>query len=231
MRTNYFWFLLHFGFSELARWLKPKTIPYIHAVLGILFLGINYGHYVVAILFLKTLTFCGLMRWAHKHYVMFFAAAWIYVINITKQNTIQDQISSYLELNEQQMYEISIMMAWTLLKCISFSMDFTKIGSKDAVTDSQPIDNFKLINCLAYVFYLPNLVFGPILLFKRYTGILSEDNLQKHSKLNDLLVRVKAVIKQLIRIGFWIAFTDFALHFLYITNITYNINVRAVKII
>lgn len=119
-------------------------------------------------------------------------------------------------MTEIESYEIIIIGSWNILKLLSFTLDCVQASSK--ITGSQK-SSFSIVNLLGYMFYIPNMLVGPIIIYARYAEMLTKD---ARTPLSDSLQRAKLLLLNIARVGLWLAFNDFALHFIYVSNLTYN---------
>lgn len=151
-----------------------------------------------------------LMLWAY-------ALVWLYVINIFKSHQFQEKWAAYLNLSERHIYEVIIILSWQLLKLLSVTLDSKSANEKIRVGPTS------ITAAIGYTFYYPNLVLGPIMVFRRYNSMLqSRFDTEKNDRIEK---RIFELLTRLLRIIFWMLLTDFSLHFIYLTNLQYNMNV------
>lgn len=148
------------------------------------------------------------------------ATIWVLLLNIIKTEQIQEPITEYLQIGDTNSYETIIILSWMFLKLISFTLDCVQ---QQSVIDFDGGNQFNVINLLGYVFYFPNMMVGPIVIYKRYAGMLKKnvDPLMIYQS-GEVLGRIKALVLNLMRFGFWMMLTDFALHYIYVNNLMYN---------
>lgn len=134
-------------------------------------------------------------------------------------------------------YLLLLTLYWHQLRCISFSLSsLDKVKSKT------------LPNCLhflAYSFYLPCFFFGPIIIYKKINVIsfkfdyfdsfniffFLQQNENTSTTMKSLRQRLSKLIINLIRYFFWMYFTEFILHYVYINMFLQNIKVCFVYLI
>lgn len=192
-------------------------MPFAHAVIGIAFIYRQFHSIILVFFVLKIFTFYVGTK-SGRAAIWTIAIAWVLVMNYLKGEHVQDYINSYFDISESKYYEIVIISAWNILKLLSFTLDCVQQRAHINVKVRE--NPFNIVNLLAYVFYFPNMLVGPIIIYKRYLSVISRNN-DVHQD-GDSWRRYKALALNLLRIGFWMAFNDFALHFIYVNNIMYN---------
>ncbi|KAG4070165.1 hypothetical protein HA402_003855 [Bradysia odoriphaga] len=213
---NCLWFSFHLILTETLRWIAPKFVSRAHMGIGACFLLVHFNLKVLTILLAKTFSFILLMHFKRKRVVWLCATFWLLVIILFKYWEQHDKIGKLLDLNESQCYELVIILSWNVLKSISFSVDY--ISNKD----KQTTDAFGLINIYGYVLYFPNLLLGPFIIFGRYNGMMNNAPMWN---VKNAIARLIRLIVDLSRACFWLLFTDFALHFIYLGNLQHNTDV------
>lgn len=208
----------------------------VHALIGCSFIVINYSISIFTIILLKNLLFYYLIKKFKRNSVIwFYGIIWLIIINLLKTEFIQHYVLfKSMRLNESQIYDIIIIFAWNLLKTLSFSLDsIRQHQSSQLLLDEDKSQKMKFMNIkcyLAYTFYFPNLLLGPFWIYERYRKMLELNETFKFDW-NDLKFRLQMLIKNMIRILFWLFLMDFALHFLYINHLLYNIEVSKSSIV
>lgn len=119
-------------------------------------------------------------------------------------------------MTEIESYEIIIIGSWNILKLLSFTLDCVQASSQITGRQNSP---FSVVNLLGYMFYIPNMLVGPIIIYGRYADMLTKG---ERIPLSDGLQRAKMLLLNIARAGLWLAFNDFALHFIYVSNLMYN---------
>ncbi|KAF5291313.1 hypothetical protein FQA39_LY03464 [Lamprigera yunnana] len=100
-------------------------------------------------------------------------------------------------------YMIMLMLSWINLRCLSFCIDNIN-------------RSFHLLNFLSYCLYLPSVCLGPYMPYNDFK--------RSHEQCRDNLInRLLKLLLNLIRFGFWIVFTEFCLHFFYVSALSYQV--------
>ncbi|KAI5954470.1 GUP1 [Candida jiufengensis] len=120
---------------------------------------------------------------------------------------------------------------FTLLRMISFNLDYierehqlsipdeTKKDSLLNLTDRErlnaplPINDYNIVNYLAYIFYTPLFIAGPILTFNDY---IYQSNYQQSSSVKDY----KRIFMYFLRFIFCLLTMEFILHFMYVVAVS-----------
>lgn len=188
-----------------------------HAVLGIAFIYRQFHSVVLVFFALKIFTFYVASKFGRIP-IWTVATSWVLAMNYMKGEHVQDYINFYFDISESMYFEIVIISAWNILKLLSFTLDCVQQrGRIDLRIHENP---FNALHLLAYVLYFPTILVGPIIIYRRYLSMIAKNN-EVHQD-GDNLRRSKALLLNLLRIGLWLAFNDFALHFIYVNNIMYN---------
>lgn len=123
-----------------------------------------------------------------------------------------------LDVAESHVHDFLVIFAWCILKNTSFNLE--------RVT-SERDENFSIIECLGFLFYLPTFQFGPTFTYTRY--IHMQDCL-KMKQTYSIKQRVKRLILQLLRFAFWYIVVEIALHFFYIHYIAMSVDLKSINI-
>ncbi|XP_011880609.1 PREDICTED: protein-cysteine N-palmitoyltransferase Rasp isoform X2 [Vollenhovia emeryi] len=218
--------------KEWLVWLTlvNKLIPYVfihHFVSQIVKVNSNnmilcYWYILSSIIFLYyylgTMSMlCVVLQPSFLHVVTFMCsknAAWavhilyLFVIYILKipNGTFQ----SWLGINDEKHYVLTLVMCWIHLRSISHNMDSI---------DDQFSSSNNFIQKLAYCLYLPTLFLGPLILYHEFVESIN----QPHHYWN--CQRLLTFILNLVRYTFWLYFTELLLHFIYVNAIQYHFQV------
>lgn len=194
--------------SELCRIANAKYVPHTHAAVGALFLLYTFNIFVLKIMLIVGMGMMIIANSGRKLYVWIYAFVWLVFINIFRGDFAYI-LCPYLYIDPRTTPELIIIMSWNLLRLLSFSLDYA--GSVD--------DNrFGLAYMLGYIWYFPNMYFGPFMLYRRY-----EWAIRKNGRCDsDFRQRLKAVLVAGIRITFWYLFVEFSLHYVYVNFIQQN---------
>lgn len=207
-----FWYIIHLVFGQLVRILRQKPSPFCYAAISFLFIFTRYGFIVTIGTLVSASVFYGLAKTSSK--AVFWAGSSVYlvVLNLLKTDAFFDFLTMHTKLGEREIYEILIVFAWKLLKCISFGIDCIE----DRHSRQSHAEEFSLEAFLGYVFYFPTLHLGPIMIYSRYRKSLKAE----FSELNTekILIFVKDILLSI----FWMIFLEGALHFFYVNNLQAN---------
>ena len=119
------------------------------------------------------------------------------------------------DVNEVEHYIFTVAWAWLNLRCISFCLD--RIWMKVIPLSKFKIDSF--IQMLAYCFYIPVNISGPIILFRDFHKIFNKQ--YETWSLN----RMIRFAMQVFRFSFWLLFGHLIIHFFYFSSFTYNMDI------
>lgn len=186
-----------------------------------MFTAFTYNWMVVLVLLVKVATFYQLMAFSRPPLLWAYACLWLVIINLAKTTSVQDQIQSLTRLSDSQIFDIMHILCWSLLKLLSITLDNCRAikGGDDGWASTTGFSTF-----CGYIFYFPTLVQGPILIFGRYYDMLNDRRGQPIA----VVSRCWSLAKNLLRLGALVLLTDFALHYIYLVNLQYNIKVGAI---
>lgn len=128
-------------------------------------------------------------------------------------NIIKSGIGPYKNLNDDEFLQLILILAWNILKCLSYSLNYAELKNRKEENMNEIFYNWK-IYC-GYVFYFPTMIFGPCMIYDRYIKI--EDK--------ELEERFVELFKDIGKTLFWILFYNFALHFFYVHYLSYDVEV------
>lgn len=150
--------------------------------------------------------------------IIFFLCTWIDykpLVWITSCSVLT--IITYLEhiwdmyeyFDEDELMLLMVTILWQHLKCISFSLD----DVKNKIT----IESF--LHFIGYSFYLPTFFFGPIMLYEDFLPSMKRNpDFKMAPGLLHLLLNN-------IRYLFWLYFTEFTLHYIYVNILVHYIDI------
>lgn len=208
------WIVFNFWGAELFRqkcW-QPE-VSYIFVSFS--FILYKFGSISLFFLVLQPLIYLLIIQLGGKsRSIWIFSCFVLIVVNIWKKYYFN--IANTYEYN----YIMMVSGLWSHLKCLSFSLDTIETKRKDKF--SSKMNSHKILNILAYTFYLPFLLFGPFLLYSDFNKSFN--------------IRYKTSIKRRL-LGFasnftrylgYAVFIEFCLHFVYFNALQYE--VRHVKL-
>ncbi|KAK2587477.1 hypothetical protein KPH14_003181 [Odynerus spinipes] len=134
----------------------------------------------------------------------------LFVIHIFK---IPDgMFYQWLQYNDNKHYLLTLAMCWIQLRCISQNMDNLEIYHGT----HRICFLYNYLQMLAYCLYLPTLFLGPLILYHEFVKALDELPARRN------FTKMQTIIINLMRYTFWLYFTEFALHFIYINALQYH---------
>ncbi|XP_047349110.1 protein-cysteine N-palmitoyltransferase HHAT isoform X1 [Vespa velutina] len=118
----------------------------------------------------------------------------------------------WLQYNDNEHYLLMLAMCWIQLRSISQNMDNFKIQYDRDYTYF--FNDY--LQTLAYCLYLPTLFLGPLILYHEFFNSLNK------SPSRWSFMKMQTIIINLIRYTFWLYFTEFSLHFIYVNVLQYH---------
>lgn len=108
---------------------------------------------------------------------------------------------------------------WLIVRVTSYSLDYNRAMRKSYAQQDMP-KVYSFSNYLGYVFYMPVMIHGPPLIYKRYAKMLTQ------KKYDDFSRRSVDMICMLMRLTCSAVFLELARHFIYAEYICENPHVR-----
>ncbi|KFB53627.1 AGAP002602-PA-like protein [Anopheles sinensis] len=201
-------FVLHVCLMELCR-RYGRQLSTVLAIYGVIFIFFMYNVLVLAVLLLQCVSFYyGNSRKHYRRTVWLKAVFWIAFINYFKVWFFYDKLNVYLNIDNDQLLQLSLIISWNVIKCISFCLDKQR--------DPRPTEHYGLLDLLSYLLYFPLLLMGPAIVYSRFKTIhLSPDCNQRSNTLNRLTV----LVGRLAMAFFWTMVILVGQHFLYVNLI------------
>lgn len=206
---NSHWYGIHIAVCEFCRIFKPNHRNIAHACIGFAFLCATFKIHSLIVIIFELFSFYMISFTRSKTLIWVVAASWMCGINFIKNSN-----ELYEFLGYREYYELIISLAWSVLKCLSFSLSKVKDENNDI---------YKLRNLLGYTLYFPVFVHGPFMIFDRYVAF------NKVQIQQDNFGRYLLLFKRLMKVFLWLFTLDIALHFLYIHYMEKDID--AVKLL
>lgn len=211
------WFALHLVTAEIFRWLKFKNISLLYFVVGSTACLVMYNWRFYSVLVVQTLICYAVSSYfKKKRHVWILASLWLVILNALKFESYFNTLIDVLDISETKVHDFLVIFAWCILKNVSFNLERIDSDNKE--------QNFSLLNCLGYMFYLPTFHTGPHVIYSRYMQML-------HSKNPiELPQRLQRLCFQIMRFSFWFIVTEIGLHYFYIHYIVMSIPLQTLNI-
>lgn len=216
-------------FQILCCWYVLASMAFLYYYLGIL--GALCALLQPSLLHMLTFTRSKSTTW-------FIYISFLFIIHVLK---IPDgAFQTWLGFSDEQHYILTLMMCWIHLRSISHNMDSP---------DGRLCDTNSFIQRLAYCLYLPTLFLGPLILYHEFVEsvrtthsyvacsiwIIFDKKFDKilrfifqitqprqYRKVSFSLQKLQVFALNLTRYTFWLYFTEFLLHFIYINAVQYH---------
>lgn len=176
------------------------------------FVSTSFGVPIVVLVLFKITTFLAVMTLGRKSLLWIYIVVWIVLMRV-------QAVTDWLQLlligpkpNDEQLYELMLLLSWNQLKVLSACLDLVDPNSKTGDGD--------ILSVYAYMFYPPNLVCGPIFLFERYTRMMDERKVHRRFRSSFFGLGIN-----MLRVVFWYFFMEVALHYAYVASLQTNIRV------
>ncbi|KAK4884338.1 hypothetical protein RN001_000609 [Aquatica leii] len=197
----YPWLILHMIVSEFIRSTDVRVLPYWHCIIGTAFITNTMGIIGLLLVIAQPVFFYCISKLNKKYYI--WICNLICLVLILYFKSLCNSKNYYvMKYSEMQHYIIMLTISWVNLRCLSFSID--------------NLSKTKLLHLLSYCFYLPTLCIGPFIQFQHLKRSYAAHAI-------DLPKRTFKLLISFIRFGFWLLFIEFCLHFVYVSALSYQI--------
>jgi D-alanyl-lipoteichoic acid acyltransferase DltB (MBOAT superfamily) len=147
----------------------------------------------------------------------------MFIINLMKIESNTELVSVIFNLSVTKVYHLLIIMAWFMLRGVSFGLENINYLESHLRDDNK----FSLINFLGYSYYFPTILFGPNVIYSRYMDMLKLPN---NESVTGKITRFFKLLSDVSRYSFWYFFTAFCLHYFYIHVVQTNSQVSVFRI-
>lgn len=208
IKSYWYFYFIHTFICELYRFFKIKNISLAFLTIGMVSTLIIFNIPILAILLFQSVSsfLCAKLR--RVSFVWILGLFWMAFINFLKTENNYENLSTFLKVDSMKIHALLSIMCWNLLKGISFGLEFKK---------DDP--SFSFHNFIGYSFYFPTMLFGPNLIYSRYSKMLESRDMHGN---NSNVERWKILALNLAKYSFWFFLTEFALHFFYVNSIQYE---------
>lgn len=184
------------------------------------FIFCSYGEAILVMVLFNVTIFLGLMTVGRRSVLWVFGIACIWLMQLNWFASFLKSIMSKTEEDGGRYYEMVLMLSWNQLKILSACLDL--VG--DQRQPGQEATDVLEVYC--YMFYLPNMVSGPLLLFGRFTEML-----RRRDILWPLRTRVIQLGVNLLRVLGWYLLMELVLHFAYVPSLMNDLKVIGLPLI
>lgn len=222
IRNCWIFYVLHLVLAELIRTIKILNPSPIYFFVGSIYIFFYFNLKFYIFLLLQTFTYFFAAKLYNKYCVWILGFFWLSIINLMKIESNTELASVIFNINVTKVYHLLIIMAWFMLRGVSFGLEnINYLG-----THLRDDNNFSLINFLGYSFYFPTILFGPNVIYSRYMDML---NLKTVDSFSDKIKRFFKLLLGIARYSFWYFFTAFCLHYFHIHVVQSNTKVSNLK--
>lgn len=152
------------------------------------------------------LLYYGVSSFKSRTLIWLLAGVQLVAINLLKTDYYLGIFQEWTELEDEETVEVVIILAWCILKCMSFSLE-----NIDPFSVKQ---RFALINFFHYVFYFPTTFLGPVMVYSRFGQISSG-----RMSLSKLWYKITKLVLDLNICLLWSLVLELALHYLYVNSL------------
>lgn len=139
------------------------------------------------------------------------------VANVCRMSTIYYWLIDHTGMTYSNMYQLVVVYGWSILKCISFSLDsLEERKNEDEKVKENNSNDWTFAHFLGYVFYFPTLVLGPPVIYQRFRGSYRPE--EEPVEIKSLVI---TFLKDIGRVIFWYLFIEFSDQHLHLVRVQY----------
>ena len=209
------WIIFHFIGSQLLRRANKNLVPIFNVLLSMIYMGRVMGTKPTIWMFFQPL-FMFLIHLMGSSLLVWIVALAFLFIEKPVSGPLYYMNSYFLkECTNNDEYVIYVTWYWVNSRCVSFCLD--RIWKEVEPSPKGRIHD--LIEIMAYCFYLPINISGPIMIHKDFHEGFNKDY-QPWT-----IPRLKNFVLQVLRYSFWLLVGNVMLHFFYQSSIRYEMDI------
>ena len=209
------WIIFHFIGSQILRRSNDKFVPIFNVLLSIIHMTTVIRTKATIWIVIQPL-FMFLIHLFGSPFLIWMAAIACLFEDMEISGPLNDLNNYFCQGCTEEEYDlIHITWHWVNLRCISFCLD--RISNDVDTSLNGRIHD--IIEMLAYCFYLPINMFGPIIIYKDF----HEGFKQEYRPWT--LTRLKDFLLQILRYTSWFLIGHVSLHFFYQSSLTYRMDI------
>ncbi|KAG8228430.1 hypothetical protein J437_LFUL003907 [Ladona fulva] len=155
------WFFCHVLVNEVIRLYNRKLLPYSYFITGSICVLNYYGPAILVVFALQPVIFYCALWFKSTAIIWLCSLLLMFILNMNPMVHLKE----VLELQGDDEYLISVTLCWIHLRCISFCLECLMVDDR---RDKEKISKRNFISFLSYVFYLPLMFLGPVMLYKDF---------------------------------------------------------------
>lgn len=175
---------------------------------------VNYDLYVIVLAAILVSSFYCLKR-TRPLYIWLNVISWLVVLNMMKIQGFRKAID--IDLAEVVVMEAFLFFSWVILRLASVTLDYCNAGRDERAKISPDI-------FLGYVLYIPTLLHGPPMVFRRYIHMVP---LNRYQRVEDFLIRLRKLIGVLLKVVVLFFVFEACMHLIYANAVAMNPQVSA----
>ncbi|XP_040568715.1 protein-cysteine N-palmitoyltransferase Rasp isoform X1 [Lepeophtheirus salmonis] len=210
--SSFPWFLLHFlGFQYFKKQAQTSLLLLFTSALSLIFLIKCLSFKATLYILIQPMSFLVVSRFT-KNTLIFWALG-IWFISAFQWYWPTKVLVDYLvdSMSQEKLYIMNVTMCWINARCISYSLDvsWNTVPRKESLLE-------ELVHFLAYSFYFPLCVGGPIIKYEAFHDGIYSPYVQW------TFDRAYTFVLQILRYLFWLWFCFLVVHFFYLSAIQFE---------
>ncbi|CAB4054669.1 Dynactin subunit 5 [Lepeophtheirus salmonis] len=210
--SSFPWFLLHFlGFQYFKKQAQTSLLLLFTSALSLIFLIKCLSFKATLYILIQPMSFFVVSRFT-KNTLIFWALG-IWFISAFQWYWPTKVLVDYLvdSMSQEKLYIMNVTMCWINARCISHSLDvsWNTVPRKESLLE-------ELVHFLAYSFYFPLCVGGPIIKYEAFHDGIYSPYVQW------TFDRAYTFVLQILRYLFWLWFCFLVVHFFYLSAIQFE---------
>ncbi|VVC98545.1 unnamed protein product, partial [Leptidea sinapis] len=163
IETTWCYFIIQYILSEIIREKFPEYLKYWYIVSSCTFVCKYTGYKHLVTILMQPTIYAAVIKFGGKKISIWIISIILLVTyNSLKYNFYFWSFLEHDDMQDEEVYLLLFCVAWTELRCISYSIDF--VENKDEMY----LKSKDIINMISYILYLPMLYTGPVILYEDF---------------------------------------------------------------
>ncbi|XP_061708959.1 protein-cysteine N-palmitoyltransferase Rasp isoform X1 [Cydia pomonella] len=203
-QRSWYYLIFQFVISEMIRTFNIKYLKYWYILSSIIYMLAYTGIKQMSLVVFQPIIYLAVIWYGGGKIILWMLSiSLLFCFNVMKYKNFFWDIFDAEHFYDEEIYLTLVCTSWIELRCISFCIDYIDVNHKLNATKIDVVTNM-----LSYIFYLPLMHTGPIVLYENFEKSL-------HVKRNDITKRMKRFICDMILFSIYTFLLDLAFHYIY----------------
>lgn len=206
IQTSWSYLIVQFIVSEIIRKKSVAHLKHWYITSSVVYILLHMGYRQLIIIAAQPLLYSTILLCGGKKLSIWIASFVLLVgYNSFKYTYYFWYFLDHENLYDEEVYLLLFCVAWILLRCISFCIDYV---DNENSSNNNPSRIETIVNMLSYILYVPLLYTGPVILYEEFEKSFCVN----HKRLS---IRIRRFIWDMLLFVFYTLILDVALHYIY----------------